>query len=171
MKKLALLALLATSGSALAHVTLETPTAASGGYYKGVLKIGHGCNGSPTTAISVEMPEGVRLAQPMPKAGWEVEVSKSAVKPFDNYGRKVSEDVSRITWKGGKLPSNFYDEFVFQAKIATQPGKLYFKVKQQCEQGETNWAEIPAAGQDAHELKSPAAELTVTAAGAAGHHH
>ncbi|MCP1288753.1 YcnI family protein [Chromobacterium sp. S0633] len=170
MKKIALLALLAASGSALAHVTLETPTAASGGYYKGVLKIGHGCNGSPTTAISVEMPEGVHLAQPMPKAGWEVEVSKSAVKPFDNYGRKVSEDVSRITWKGGKLPSNFYDEFVFQAKIAAQPGKLYFKVKQLCEQGETNWADIPAPGQDAHDLKSPAAELTVTA-GAAGHHH
>ncbi|OQS41385.1 YcnI family copper-binding membrane protein [Chromobacterium haemolyticum] len=170
MKKLALLALLTATGSALAHVTLETPTAASGSYYKGVLKIGHGCNGSPTTAISVELPEGVRLAQPMPKAGWEVEVSKSAVKPFDNYGRKVSEDVSRITWKGGKLPSNFYDEFVFQAKIAAQPGKLYFKVKQQCEQGETNWAEIPAAGQDAHDLKSPAAELTVTA-GVAGHHH
>lgn len=170
MKKLALLALLTASGSALAHVTLETPTAASGSYYKGVLKIGHGCNGSPTTVISVELPEGVRLAQPMPKAGWEVEVSKSAVKPFDNYGRKVSEDVSRITWKGGKLPSNFYDEFVFQAKIAAQPGKLYFKVKQQCEQGETNWAEIPAAGQDAHDLKSPAAELTVTA-GVAGHHH
>lgn len=170
MKKIALLALLAASGSALAHVTLETPTAASGGYYKGVLKIGHGCNGSPTTAISVEMPEGLRLAQPMPKAGWEVEVSKSAVKPFDNYGRKVSEDVSRITWKGGKLPSNFYDEFVFQAKIAAQPGKLYFKVKQLCEQGETNWADIPAPGQDAHDLKSPAAELTVTA-GAAGHHH
>lgn len=170
MKKLALLALLTASGSALAHVTLETPTAASGSYYKGVLKIGHGCNGSPTTAISVELPEGVRLAQPMPKAGWEVEVSKSAVKPFDNYGRKVSEDVSRITWKGGKLPSNFYDEFVFQAKIAAQPGKLYFKVKQQCEQGETNWAEIPAADQDAHDLKSPAAELTVTA-GVAGHHH
>ncbi|WP_337881980.1 YcnI family protein [Chromobacterium haemolyticum] len=170
MKKLALLALLTASGSALAHVTLETPTAASGSYYKGVLKIGHGCNGSPTTAISVELPEGVRLAQPMPKAGWEVEVSKSAVKPFDNYGRKVSEDVSRITWKGGKLPSNFYDEFVFQAKIAAQPGKLYFKVKQQCEQGETNWAEIPTAGQDAHDLKSPAAELTVTA-GVAGHHH
>lgn len=170
MKKLALLALLTATGSALAHVTLETPTAASGSYYKGVLKIGHGCNGSPTTAISVELPEGVRLAQPMPKAGWEVEVSKSAVKPFDNYGRKVSEDVSRITWKGGKLPSNFYDEFIFQAKIAAQPGKLYFKVKQQCEQGETNWAEIPAAGQDAHDLKSPAAELTVTA-GMAGHHH
>ncbi|WP_369799190.1 YcnI family protein [Chromobacterium sp. LK1] len=162
--------MLAASGSAFAHVTLETPTAASGGYYKGVLKIGHGCNGSPTTAISVEMPEGVRLAQPMPKAGWEVEVSKAAVKPFDNYGRKVSEDVNRITWKGGKLPSNFYDEFVFQAKIAAQPGKLYFKVKQQCEQGETNWADIPVAGQDAHDLKSPAAELTVTA-GVAGHHH
>ena len=106
----------------------------------------------------------------MPKAGWEVEVSKAAVKPFDNYGRKVSEDVNRITWKGGKLPSNFYDEFVFQAKIAAQPGKLYFKVKQQCEQGETNWADIPVAGQDAHDLKSPAAELTVTA-GVAGHHH
>ncbi|WP_287878935.1 YcnI family protein [Aquitalea sp.] len=169
MPKLALLALL-LAASAQAHVTLETPTAASGSYYKAVLKVGHGCDGSPTTGISVELPEGAQLARPMPKAGWQVKLEKSAVKPFDYYGTLMKEDVSRISWSGGNLPADFYDEFTFQVRIAAQPGKLFFKVKQQCAQGSTNWVEIPAAGQDAHSLKSPAAVLQVTPPGEAHQH-
>ncbi len=169
MKKLAALALL-LSTAAQAHVTLETTSAASGSYYKAVLKVGHGCAGSPTTGISVELPEGAQLARPMPKAGWQVQVSKSAVKPFDNHGSVVKEDVSRISWTGGNLPGDFYDEFVFQTRIAAQPGKLYFKVTQQCAQGSNNWVEIPADGQDAHSLKFPAAVLQVTEPGQAHQH-
>ncbi len=169
MPKLALLALL-LAASAQAHVTLETPTAASGSYYKAVLKVGHGCDGSPTTGISVELPEGAQLARPMPKAGWQVKLEKSAVKPFDYYGTLMKEDVSRISWSGGNLPADFYDEFTFQVRIAAQPGKLFFKVKQQCAQGSTNWVEIPAAGQDGHSLKSPAAVLQVTPPGEAHQH-
>lgn len=169
MQKLAILALL-LAASAQAHVTLETPTAASSSYYKAVLKVGHGCDGSPTTGISVELPAGAQLARPMPKAGWQVQVEKSAVKPFDNHGTLVKEDVSRISWSGGNLPADFYDEFVFQTRIAAKPGKLFFKVKQQCAQGSTNWVEIPAEGQDAHNLKSPAAVLQVTEPGEAHRH-
>lgn len=169
MHKLAILALL-LSCAAQAHVTLETPSAPSGSYYKAVLKVGHGCDGSPTTGISVELPEGAQLARPMPKAGWQVQVTKSAVKPFDNYGTQVKEDVSRISWSGGSLPADFYDEFTFQTRIAAKPGKLFFKVTQQCAQGSTRWVEIPADGQDAHSLKSPAAVLQVTEPGEAHHH-
>ena len=169
MKKLAALALL-LSTAAQAHVTLETTSAASGSYYKAVLKVGHGCAGSPTTGISVELPAGTQLARPMPKAGWQVQVSKSAVKPFDNHGSVVKEDVSRISWTGGNLPGDFYDEFVFQTRIAAQPGKLYFKVTQQCAQGSNNWVEIPADGQDAHSLKFPAAVLQVTEPGQTHQH-
>lgn len=169
MPKLAILALL-LAASAQAHVTLETPTAASGSYCKAVLKVGHGCDGSPTTGISVELPEGAQLARPMPKAGWQVKLEKNAVKPFDYYGTLMQEDVSRISWSGGNLPADFYDEFTFLVRIAAQPGKLFFKVKQQCAQGSSNWVEIPAAGQDAHALKSPAAVLQVTAPGEVHQH-
>ena len=43
-------------------------------------------------------------------------------------------------------------------------------VKLGCEKGSNAWVEIPAAGQDAHKLKSPAARLDVLDVQAAGGH-
>ena len=54
--------------SAFAHVTLETPRAAAGGLYKAVLRVPHGCQGSPTVQLRVRVPEGVFAAKPQPKA-------------------------------------------------------------------------------------------------------
>lgn len=42
---------------ALAHVTLEAPEAAVGGGYKAVFKVPHGCAGSPTVKLRVQVPE------------------------------------------------------------------------------------------------------------------
>jgi uncharacterized protein YcnI len=38
---------LALTGAAMAHVTLETAEAPAGSYYKAVMRVGHGCEGSP----------------------------------------------------------------------------------------------------------------------------
>jgi uncharacterized protein YcnI len=67
-------ALDASGNSALAHVTLEQKQAAVGTAYKAVLRVPHGCGGSPTTAIRVRLPEGVIDAKPMPKSGWTLKV-------------------------------------------------------------------------------------------------
>lgn len=169
MKAFSVLLLTLLSTPLFAHVTLETPSAATGSYYKAVLKVGHGCDGSPTTGIRVDLPEGVQLARPMPKAGWTVTAAKGAVTPFDNHGKSVSVDTRSISWTGGSLPADFYDEFVFQTRISAKPGPLYFKVKQTCQNGSTDWSAIPAAGQDPHTLPTPAAVLEVTPA--EQHHH
>ncbi len=63
--------------AAMAHVTLET-TEAPRGAYKAVFKVPHGCSGSPTTAIKVEVPEGVIGVKPMPKPGWTLSMEKGA---------------------------------------------------------------------------------------------
>ena len=168
MKKLALLALLAAP--AFAHVSLDNPNAATGSYYKAVLKVPHGCDGSATTGVSIELPPGLQLAHPMPKAGWKLDIVRQPVTPFDNHGTLVKEDVTRISWSDGNLPDDQYDEFAFQTRVAAQPGKVFIKVRQQCAQGATDWVQIPAEGQDAHALKSPAAALTVPPAGEVHHH-
>ncbi|MDB5644105.1 MAG: hypothetical protein JWN07_3422, partial [Hyphomicrobiales bacterium] len=49
---------------AQAHVTLEKSEATAGQPYKGVLRVGHGCSGSPTTSLSVEIPDGVVAVKP-----------------------------------------------------------------------------------------------------------
>jgi periplasmic copper chaperone A len=63
-------------GAAFAHVTLETEKAPPNAAYKAVLRVGHGCEGKPTTAIRVKIPEGVIAAKPMPKPGWRLATTK-----------------------------------------------------------------------------------------------
>ncbi len=152
------------TGSASAHTSLETTTAATDSTYKAVLRVGHGCEGQPTHTVKILVPPQLRRAKPMPKAGWSLEVVKEKLdEPFDYYGQSITEDVREIIWSAGNLPDDFYDEFVFRAKVAGEPGQtLYLKTIQECAQGEHRWIEIPKAGQDRHELEQPAPALEVT---------
>lgn len=85
-----------------AHVTLETQEAPANGSYKAVLKVGHGCEGSPTTAIRVQIPEGVIAVKPMPKTGWQVDTVKEKYeRPYDYFGSHLTEGVRQIAWSGG----------------------------------------------------------------------
>ena len=70
----------AWSASAYAHATLETKEAAVGGSYKAIVKIGHGCEGTATLKVRVQIPEGVISVKPMPKAGWTLETTTGALR-------------------------------------------------------------------------------------------
>lgn len=159
------ISLAAASSLAHAHASLEQREAKTGAGYKAVVKIGHGCDGSATTTVRVDIPEGIIGVKPMPKPGWQITMERGAyTRAYKHYHGDLSEGVRRITWTGGPLPDDFYDEFVFSAFVAGEltPGTtLYLPVVQTCEKGELAWTDIPAAGQDAHDLKSPAATLTL----------
>ena len=64
------------ASSASAHVTLENHQATVGLSYKAVFAVPHGCAGSATVKIRVQIPEGVVAAKPMPKFGWNLETIK-----------------------------------------------------------------------------------------------
>jgi uncharacterized protein YcnI len=162
-------ALLAASASiASAHVTLETGEAAIGSTYKAVLRVPHGCDGEATKVVRVRIPEGMIAVQPMPKAGWELSTVQGAYgRSYERYGAQVSEGVVEIAWTG-ELPHEYYDEFVFRGGIAAElapGGTLYFAVVQECANGTERWIEIPAEGQDPHDLASPAPGLRLVPAG------
>jgi len=147
-----------------AHVTLETQQAEPNGSYKAVLRVGHGCEGKPTIAIRVQIPEGVIAVKPMPKPGWQLEVVKDKYeRPYDYFGSELTEGVRQITWSGGELPDDYYDEFVFVGRLADfESGTvLHFPTVQDCAGGVHRWIEIPAAGQDADELEEPAPQLEI----------
>ncbi|WP_027579186.1 DUF1775 domain-containing protein [Bradyrhizobium sp. Ai1a-2] len=150
------------AGPASAHVTLESKQAAVGSYYKAVFAVPHGCAGSATTKIRVQIPEGVLAAKPMPKAGWNVEVIKGKyAREYDYQGTKVAEGAKEVVWSGGKLLDHNYDEFVISTFLTDtlQPNTtLYFPLVQECEQGVSRWIDIPAGGPDGqdHGSKSPA---------------
>lgn len=147
---------------AQAHVVLAEPAAPAGSSYRATFKVGHGCDGSSITQITVRLPDGVKAAKPMPKAGWQIErrIDKLAT-PYTRHGRTITEDVREITWRGGPLPDGFYDEFVVHMQLPAQPGPQWFQVLQVCEQGRIDWAEVPAEGTTTRGLKAPAALLQV----------
>ena len=150
---------------ASAHVTLEKREAAVGGYYKAVLAVPHGCAGSATVKIRVQIPEGVISVKPMPKAGWTLETIKGKyAAEYEYHGSKFSEGVKEVAWSGGKLADDNYDEFVFASFLTSRlkPNTtLYFPVVQECEQGVSRWIDIPkdGAGSHSHDGKSPAPGL------------
>ncbi len=170
-------ALALLSHAVQAHVTLEYPVATAGQSYKATFKVGHGCGASPTRVVEVDIPAGVRGARPMPKPGWNLEVTREKLaQPYTSHGRTVSEDTVRIRWtaktEADMLPSAHYDEFVLVGTLPEQADTLYWPVRQLCPQGRLDWTEVPATGQKWSDLKSPAAELELMpAAGASTHNH
>jgi uncharacterized protein YcnI len=160
--------------SAFAHVTLEKPEALSGAGYKAVLRVSHGCEGSPTIALSVTIPEGMVGAKPMPKPGWTLDIVKGLyAKAYPFYHGTIAEGAKTITWSKGSLPDDEYDEFVVSGLLSDSfaPGTLVvFPVVQTCAVGANAWTETPKPGGDA---KMPAPVLTITGPAARGseHHH
>jgi periplasmic copper chaperone A len=154
-------------GGALAHVTLETAEAPANSTYKAVLRVGHGCEGKPTIALRVRIPEGVIVAKPMPKPGWELATTKAKyAQSYDHYGTPTAEGVTEIAWTGGSLPDEWYDEFVFRARLTDFPAGsvVYFPVVQECADGTVHrWIEIPAAGKVADDYEEPAPGVTISA--------
>jgi len=156
------------SASAFAHVSLEKPEAPRGASYKAVLKVPHGCDGSPTHTVRVEIPEGFIGVKPMPKAGWAIKTVRGPyAQSYGYYHGPLTEGVKQIEWSGGELPDDYYDEFVASGFIAKElsDSALYFKVVQECAKGELKWVEIPAAGVNPHSLEAPAAVLKIASDG------
>jgi len=173
---LAALALATPLLGAHAHVTLEQAQAPAGSMTKAVLRVGHGCNGSATHTVTVQLPAGFRGAKPVPKAGWALALQKAPLaQPYDSHGRSITEDVTQISWTARSreawLEDAYYDEFTVRGQLPSQPGPLWFKVTQLCEQGRWDWAEIPASGTSTQGLKAPAVPLEVLPATAPAPHH
>ncbi len=122
---------------------------------RAVFQVGHGCNGSSTTAIAVQIPPGFQAAKPYAKAGWALAIEPNKL----------------ITWTAlsneAALQNAHFDEFVLRGKLPEAAGPLWFKVLQSCESGSNSWVEVPATGTSTQGLKSPAALLEVTAPGKA----
>ncbi|MCE4225327.1 DUF1775 domain-containing protein [Methylobacterium sp. C25] len=162
--------------AALAHAVLERKEATPNASYRGVVQIMHGCEGKATTRVTVTIPEGVIGAKPMPKPGWQLATTKgSYAKAYQSFHGKVSEGVTAITWSGGSVGDDEVDEFTFFARISDDfaPGStVYFPVEQECagagDKGLLAWTQVPKAGQNPHDLKTPAPGVRIVAAKAGG---
>jgi len=164
---------IALAAPAAAHVTIETGEARAGGYYKAVFRVPHGCDGAATTRVSIRIPEGVISVKPQPKPGWTetTRIAKYA-RPYENHGKTLTEGVVEVTWEGGPLADDRFDEFAFQAKLPADPEimMLFFPVVQTCTEGTIAWDQLPVPG--AGHLARPAPGLMlIHGEGGGAHHH
>ena len=156
----AALAVCILPAAASAHVMFTAPQASAGISYTGALRVTHGCSGSATTSLRLEIPDGITSAKPQAKAGWTISVERVPLTtPVAGEGGKMQMTrVSAITWTG-LLPDDEFDDFVVQLKLPKAAGAMYFPATQVCQAGRAEWKDIPAAGQaSAH----PAPVLTLT---------
>lgn len=151
--------------AALAHVTLATKETRTNASYKAILQIPHGCNGEATRGVRIQIPEGVIAVKPMPKPGWTLKVTRGDyARSYQSHGRAVTAGVKEISWSGGELSDDHYDEFVFASFVAgdfAAGSAVYFPTVQSCAKGENRWVDVPAGAQSAHDLKSPAPALRI----------
>lgn len=150
--------LLFAASSAAAHVTATPSEAPAGTRVTLTLRVGHGCEGSPTTAIKVDLPVAAGWVSPQSKDGWD-QVVQPGQGP-DGRTRSVT-----VAWTA-HAPLATPDTFVIVFDAPAAPQTLYFPVVQTCQAGEAHWTQIPAEAAMTG-LEHPAPSLTLTPAVAA----
>ena len=145
-----------------AHVVAEPQHVQAESYQKLAFKVTHGCEGSPTTAVTIHVPENLHGAKPMPKPGWKISMQiKPLSQPYHAHGRLITEEVRSITWEGGPLPNEYFDEFVIHAKLSSQPGPVVIPVSQVCQNGNLQWNETESPEKPRDKLEAPAPVIHV----------
>lgn len=161
-------ALCALAYTCHAHVSLEQRSAPAGSSYKATLRIGHGCDGSATTLVRIFVPDSMRGAKPMPKAGWTLTAPRVPLaQAYELHGQRIADDVREITWRGGPLPNDWVEEFSFVATLPSTPGPVAIRVLQECESGRIEWFDATQPGEKPP--RWPAAVLDVLPGGSPHH--
>ena len=152
---LAAFAAITLASPAFAHVTLDVKEAPALSYVRLAIRVPHGCEGAATTALRLQVPEGVTAVKAQPKPGWTLTLAADEAAP---KGHDSSPPVHEITWRGGPLPDAFYEEFLIRVRLPDGAGgTVWFPFVQECEGGKTvRWIEKPAAGQGYDDLRAPA---------------
>src|SRR4051795_5266926 len=162
------------AGSASAHVTVNPPEAAPGGFTKLTFRVPTEKPDASTTKVSVTFPPATPLAsvsvKPLP--GWTAQVTKSKLpKPIEDEGLKLTEAVSRITWTAQKAaaiaPGQFQEFDVSVGPLPSSAKSMSFPTVQTYDDGTTvRWIDPVTPG--GAEPEHPAPTLTLAAAPANG---
>lgn len=114
---------IAFANPASAHMGVDThgTTLSAGKGATIFLRPGHGCKGDATNTISVTIPDGVTGVKPQQKAGWITSTTPTS-----------------ITWSGGSLPDDQFDDFGIKLTLpkltaGQQSAPVFFKTVQVCD--------------------------------------
>ncbi len=136
---------LCVAGPAAAHIHTDPESVPAGAEATVGFAIQHGCDGSPTTKVEIQLPDGA-----------------SGISGVDGNGFTSSVDGQVVTFSGGELPDGTEASFQVTFTAPNQPGDVPVKLIQTCAEGVHEWIEVQAEGEA--EPESPAPVLTITPA-------
>ena len=159
---------LGLAGPASAHVTVTPEGTAAGSFTVVTVSVPHGCEGSPTTKVAIQIPEDILAVTPTRNTYYDVakKIEKLPEPVTDAHGNEVTERVASVVYTAKTpLPDGQRDAFELSLQIPEKAGEtLAFPAIQTCAKGETAWTEIPTGDQDAEELEHPAPAFEITEA-------
>jgi periplasmic copper chaperone A len=163
----AVAATLIVAQAAAAHVTAN-PNELTTGFTYTEFSVGHGCDGSPTTRLTIQIPAGIAGPKPQEIAGWEIRTKEGTLpEPVNQFGEEITEGVTEVTWTGNSLPDNHMQRFglSFFASESLAGETVYWKAIQKCEEGVHRWITIPVEGEEEPEEPAPEVAFLASAEG------
>jgi periplasmic copper chaperone A len=154
--------LLALPAFASAHVTLQPNEAPAKGFIVEDVRVPNEDESANTTKVSVRFPDGFAEVSFQPVPGWNVKVKKSKLaQPITtDEGDKLTEQVSEVTWTGGKIAPGEFQDFPVSLQMPDKAGTtLTFKTIQAYDNGKVvRWIGPPDSEEPAPQVKVTAAE-------------
>ncbi|WP_243076838.1 DUF1775 domain-containing protein [Microbacterium sp. SS28] len=144
---------LAAPLAASAHVHVDPGTASAGASETLAFTFSHGCDGSPTTALAIGIPEEVATTTPVAQGGWTIQRELGA----DEQPTRVIFTSDAPVESGIQASVSLAVTFSEDAANAT----LAFPVTQICVDGETAWVDVAEDGADPESLEAPAPTVVV----------
>ena len=168
---IAALMLLATCGSASAHVSLSPGEAPAGGLAVLTVRVPNESTTAATTKGEMKRPAGVISATYDPRPGWSVTVRKAILaKPIETPDGPIDEAVSQVTWtadnRSAQITPGQFADFKLGISVPNSPGKtLSFKTLQSYSDGNiVRWIGPEGSEDPAPLLKVGPAEASASSA-------
>jgi uncharacterized protein len=153
---------LAIPGIAVAHVSVQPQEAPAKGFVVEDVRVPNEEESANTTKVSVQFPDGFAEVSFQPVPGWKVNVKKTKLaQPITtDEGDKLTEQVSTVTWSGGKVAPGEFQDFPVSVQMPDKAGTtLTFKAIQTYDNGKVvRWIGPPDAEDPAPQVKVTAAE-------------
>ncbi|HTI33492.1 MAG TPA: YcnI family protein [Miltoncostaea sp.] len=151
--------------SALAHVTANPGTAPAGSFAKIDFRVPNERDTASTRKVTVRFPEGVFFVSFKVKPGWTRTIRWAKVDPpASPFGAPITKRIASVTWSGGRIRPNEFDEFSVSMLIPSKRGTtLLFPTTQFYGGGEVvTWGDARADGEH------PAPRVRITKARSEG---
>jgi periplasmic copper chaperone A len=147
--------------AASAHIHVTPTESAAAAATTLAFSFSHGCEESPTTALVIDIPEGVTNVVPVAQGGWSIERDTAS-----------NGTVSRVTFRADTPVDNgIRGEVALDLRFAEELADtdVAFPVTQVCADTETAWTQVAADGEA--EPESPAPLVAVGAVAEEGDGH